>query len=293
MRSDHHAGRTWARKARRRLSSDGARHGMSLISAITSRGHMRFMLVEKGGVNADVFIEFLKRLTAGAKRASFSSSIADQLISPRNQGVCRQFEWCATAVLFAALLARSQSRRTRVEASESRHGRAHDGDEQGRLQKQVRSSMRQLQNNPAKSAPSIKNHLSDMPRERRDTYELIKSARFEGGKRTAVLTPFLQVRCQRFIKPIFSTPLSSMAMVRRQRRRKAATTSVSAATRRSKATKSSPSAIAIVNVIAPFVSAPGNRNESPLLREALPLVTHIAYAVGIDLQGTIVSLDGV
>ncbi len=47
------------------------------------------------------------------------------------------------------------------------------------------------------------------------------------------------------------------------------------------------------NVIAPFVSAPGNRNESPLLREALPLVTRIAHAVGIDLHGTIVSLDGV
>ena len=71
------------------------------------------------------------------------------------------------------------------------------------------------------------------------------TARFEGGKRTAASTPFLQVRWQRFIKPIFSTPLSSMAMVRRQRRRKAATTSVSAGTRRSKATRSSPSAIAI------------------------------------------------
>jgi hypothetical protein len=47
------------------------------------------------------------------------------------------------------------------------------------------------------------------------------------------------------------------------------------------------------NVIAPFVSAPGNRNESPLLREALPLVTRIADAVGLDLKGTIVSLDGV
>jgi transposase len=47
------------------------------------------------------------------------------------------------------------------------------------------------------------------------------------------------------------------------------------------------------NVIAPFVPAPGNRNESPLLREALPLVTRIAASVGIDLQGTIVSLDGV
>ena len=40
------------------------------------------------------------------------------------------------------------------------------------------------------------------------------------------------------------------------------------------------------NVIAPFVSAPGNRNESPLLREALPMVTRIAKAVGLDLQGT-------
>jgi hypothetical protein len=36
-----------------------------------------------------------------------------------------------------------------------------------------------------------------------------------------------------------------------------------------------------------------NRNESPLLREALPLVSRLALAVGLDLQGTIVSLDGV
>jgi hypothetical protein len=47
------------------------------------------------------------------------------------------------------------------------------------------------------------------------------------------------------------------------------------------------------NVIAPFVSAPGNRNESPLLREALPMVMRMAHAVGLDLQGAIVSLDGV
>jgi transposase len=47
------------------------------------------------------------------------------------------------------------------------------------------------------------------------------------------------------------------------------------------------------NVIAPFVAAPGNRNESPLLREALPKVMHIIREVGFDLQGTIVSLDGV
>jgi transposase len=72
MRSDHHAGRTWGKKGETPIvEATGARHGMSLISAISSRGHMRFMIKEKGGVNAAVFIEFLKRLIAGTKRAIF------------------------------------------------------------------------------------------------------------------------------------------------------------------------------------------------------------------------------
>jgi Transposase and inactivated derivatives len=52
MRSDHHAGRTWGKKGETPVvESTGARHGLSLISAITSKGHMRFMIKEKGGVN--------------------------------------------------------------------------------------------------------------------------------------------------------------------------------------------------------------------------------------------------
>ena len=47
------------------------------------------------------------------------------------------------------------------------------------------------------------------------------------------------------------------------------------------------------NVISPFIAAPGNRNESPLFREALPEVIKTARLTGIDLKGTIVSLDGV
>ncbi|MEA2730265.1 MAG: hypothetical protein QOF70_4740, partial [Acetobacteraceae bacterium] len=47
------------------------------------------------------------------------------------------------------------------------------------------------------------------------------------------------------------------------------------------------------NVIAPFVTAPGNRNEAPLLREALPEVMRIVREVGMDLRGAIVNLDGV
>lgn len=72
LRSDHHAGRTWGKKGETPIvKSTGARHGISLISAITSKGHMRFMIKEKGGVNADVFIEFLKRLLVGATQPIF------------------------------------------------------------------------------------------------------------------------------------------------------------------------------------------------------------------------------
>ena len=72
MRSDHHAGRTWGQKGKTPIvEATGARHGLSLISAITSKGHMRFMIKDKGSVNAGVFIEFLKRLLVGATRPIF------------------------------------------------------------------------------------------------------------------------------------------------------------------------------------------------------------------------------
>ena len=46
IRSDHHAGRTWGKKGETPIvMATGARHGMSLISAITSKGHMRFMII--------------------------------------------------------------------------------------------------------------------------------------------------------------------------------------------------------------------------------------------------------
>ena len=72
IRSDRHAGRTWGRRGQTPVvQATGARYGMSLISAVTARGRMRFMIKEKGGVNADVFIEFLKRLLAGSKHTIF------------------------------------------------------------------------------------------------------------------------------------------------------------------------------------------------------------------------------
>ena len=72
MRSDHHAGRSWGKRGETPVVlSTGARYRMSLISAVSSRGHMRFMIKEKGGVNADVFIEFIRRLLIGCENRIF------------------------------------------------------------------------------------------------------------------------------------------------------------------------------------------------------------------------------
>jgi hypothetical protein len=52
VRSDHHAGTTWAAKGRTPVvSSTGARFGLNLISAVNAQGEFRFMTV-KGRVGA-------------------------------------------------------------------------------------------------------------------------------------------------------------------------------------------------------------------------------------------------
>ena len=62
VRSDCHAGTTWAPRGQTPIvSTTGARFGLNLISAVSPRGELRFMIT-KGRVGAKVFIEFLKRL---------------------------------------------------------------------------------------------------------------------------------------------------------------------------------------------------------------------------------------
>jgi hypothetical protein len=47
------------------------------------------------------------------------------------------------------------------------------------------------------------------------------------------------------------------------------------------------------NIIVPFIAAAGNRNECPLLPEAFKPLKAISQAVGLELKGTVMSLDGV
>jgi transposase len=71
VRSDAHAGTTWAPRGKTPIvSTTGARFGINLISAVSRQGDFRFMGV-KGRVNAGVFIEFLQRLIKGMTRPIF------------------------------------------------------------------------------------------------------------------------------------------------------------------------------------------------------------------------------
>jgi len=71
VRSDCHAGTTWGIKGRTPVvHTSGQRSSVNMISAVSARGHLRFMLT-KGKVNGLVFTEFLKRLMHGAARRVF------------------------------------------------------------------------------------------------------------------------------------------------------------------------------------------------------------------------------
>jgi transposase len=71
VRSDHHAGTTWAMKGKTPIvSSTGARFGLNMISAVSAQGEFRFMVV-KGRIASSQFIEFIKRLIQGTKRTTF------------------------------------------------------------------------------------------------------------------------------------------------------------------------------------------------------------------------------
>src|SRR5215211_3007258 len=66
VRSDDHAGTTWAPVGRTPVvASTGDRFGVNLISAVTAKGKLRFAAYE-GNLNGPVFIDFCRRLLQDA-----------------------------------------------------------------------------------------------------------------------------------------------------------------------------------------------------------------------------------
>jgi transposase len=71
VRSDYHAGTTWAPVGRTPVvASTGDRFGVNLISAVTAKGALRFAAYE-GNLNGPVFIDFCRRLLHDAQGPVF------------------------------------------------------------------------------------------------------------------------------------------------------------------------------------------------------------------------------
>jgi transposase len=71
VRSDYHAGTTWAPVGRTPVvATTGGRFGVNLISAVTAKGALRFAAYE-GNLNGPVFIDFCRRLLHDAQGPVF------------------------------------------------------------------------------------------------------------------------------------------------------------------------------------------------------------------------------
>jgi len=71
LRSDHQTGRSYAPKGRTpAIPGTGQRFGCNVLSALTNRGHLDFMVFKKG-FSASVFVRFLRRLVKQANRKVF------------------------------------------------------------------------------------------------------------------------------------------------------------------------------------------------------------------------------
>jgi transposase len=70
MRSDHQAGKSYAPRGKTPvIKSTGKRFSINMISAISNKGHLQFMLIDR--FNGDVFIDFLKRMIRYSKEKIF------------------------------------------------------------------------------------------------------------------------------------------------------------------------------------------------------------------------------
>ncbi len=70
MRSDHQAGKSYAPRGQTPiLKATGKRFSLNMISAISNKGHLQFMIIER--FNGGVFLDFLKRMIRYSKEKIF------------------------------------------------------------------------------------------------------------------------------------------------------------------------------------------------------------------------------
>lgn len=92
IRSDHHAGTTWAPKGETPVvAATGKRFSINLISAISPRGALRFRVVE-GSVTGEVFAGFVQRLLEDTPEPEKVFLVVDGHPTHRSRAVKRTIE---------------------------------------------------------------------------------------------------------------------------------------------------------------------------------------------------------
>ena len=72
MRSDHQTGTSYSPKGQTPIvKRTGKRFSINMISAISNRGSLNFMIIETGRFNSEVFLDFLKRLIKGKQKKTY------------------------------------------------------------------------------------------------------------------------------------------------------------------------------------------------------------------------------
>jgi len=111
MRSDHHRGTTYGLKGKTPvILGTGQRFRCNMISAITNRGKLYFM-VYRQGFSSKVFLSFLKRLVKQVGRRFFSSWTGTRHIAPRKPRIGLRSKRKSPIVLSARIQSGTESRR--------------------------------------------------------------------------------------------------------------------------------------------------------------------------------------
>ena len=149
MRSDGHSGTTWSPRGQTPIvMTTGQRFGLNMLSAVSAKGLLRFMVVT-GRVGGEQVCEFMRRLMYRAKRPVFPILDGHPMHKSRLVKQCEQ-SYGGKLKLSCRPIARTQPRCTGLARSEIRWDWAQRNLESRRLGAKALAHLEALKGLPKK-----------------------------------------------------------------------------------------------------------------------------------------------
>jgi len=163
VRSDHHAGTTWAPMGETPVvASMGSRFSLNTLSAVSPRGELRSM-VHEGAATAQTFCTFLERLAVGMGQKIFLIVDGHRIHRARKVKECLKRPDGKIELFFLPpIRAAAQCRRMGLEPGQGAHGSPERSDKIEVTEK-ILSALRSQQNCRKRPAASFGTPIFDMP----------------------------------------------------------------------------------------------------------------------------------